>query len=107
MMTKDKYSHPPFSLALLHPRYWGVWFGFGFLAIVVNLLPYRVLLMIGRQLGAIGQRYAKKRVHVTQRNLSLAFSCSLLFFYLFPSQLFSYPHPRCFPSNVLLSSFPS
>ncbi|GAA5645545.1 MULTISPECIES: Kdo(2)-lipid IV(A) acyltransferase [Vibrio] len=72
-MSKEKYGKPEFSLALLHPRNWGVWLGFGFLALVVNLLPYRILLFIGRKIGAIGMRYGKKRVHVATRNLELAF----------------------------------
>lgn len=72
-MNKDKYGKPEFSLALLHPRNWGVWLGFGLLALLVNLLPYRLLLALGRQLGAIGMRYGKKRVHVATRNLELAF----------------------------------
>jgi len=41
-------TKPPFTLALLHPKYWGVWFGFGLLALIVNVLPYRLLLILGR-----------------------------------------------------------
>jgi KDO2-lipid IV(A) lauroyltransferase len=66
-------NKPPFTLALLHPKYWGVWFGFGLLAFIVNILPYRVLLLLGRSLGALGARYGKKRVAVATRNLELAF----------------------------------
>ncbi len=66
-------NKPPFTLALLHPKYWGVWFGFGLLAFIVNILPYRVLLLLGRSLGALGALYGKKRVAVATRNLELAF----------------------------------
>ena len=72
-MSKDKFTKPEFSLSLLHPRNWGVWLGFGFLAIVVNILPYRMLLSLGRTLGHLGMRYGKGRVHVATRNLELAF----------------------------------
>ena len=72
-MSKDKFTKPEFSLSLLHPRNWGVWLGFGFLAIVVNILPYRMLLSLGRTLGHLGMRYGKGRVHVSTRNLELAF----------------------------------
>ncbi|MFI3273687.1 LpxL/LpxP family Kdo(2)-lipid IV(A) lauroyl/palmitoleoyl acyltransferase [Vibrio sp.] len=66
-------TKPPFTLALLHPKYWGVWFGFGLLALIVNVLPYRILLLLGRSLGSLGARYGKKRVAVATRNLELAF----------------------------------
>ncbi|WP_367987860.1 Kdo(2)-lipid IV(A) acyltransferase [Vibrio sp. NTOU-M3] len=72
-MTKDKYSQPEFSLSLLHPKNWGVWIGFGLLALLVNILPYALLYKIGRGLGVLGQKYGKKRVHAAARNLELAF----------------------------------
>ncbi|WP_162047413.1 LpxL/LpxP family Kdo(2)-lipid IV(A) lauroyl/palmitoleoyl acyltransferase [Vibrio taketomensis] len=72
-MDNNKYTKPTFSLALLHPKNWGVWIGFGLLAIIVNILPYAVLFRLGRALGSLGMKYGKKRVHVTQRNLELAF----------------------------------
>jgi KDO2-lipid IV(A) lauroyltransferase len=66
-------TKPPFTSALLHPKYWGVWFGFGLLALIVNVLPYRLLLLLGRSLGTLGARYGKKRVAVATCNLELAF----------------------------------
>ncbi|MDR9826577.1 LpxL/LpxP family Kdo(2)-lipid IV(A) lauroyl/palmitoleoyl acyltransferase [Vibrio sp. FNV 38] len=72
-MDKSKYQSPTFSLSLLHPKNWGVWFGFGFLAIIVNLLPYSLLLALGKSLGRLGMRHGKKRVAVAERNLELAF----------------------------------
>ncbi|MGR5267397.1 LpxL/LpxP family Kdo(2)-lipid IV(A) lauroyl/palmitoleoyl acyltransferase [Vibrio astriarenae] len=71
-MDKSKYAAPKFSLSLLHPKNWGVWLGFGLLAIVVNILPYSLLLNLGKRLGRIGMRYGKKRVAVAKRNLDLA-----------------------------------
>ncbi|GEM76034.1 Kdo(2)-lipid IV(A) acyltransferase [Vibrio sagamiensis] len=72
-MSKGKYTKPAFSLSLLHPRYWGVWSGFGLLALVVNLLPYRILLSLGQKMGKLGMRFGKKRVYIATRNLELAF----------------------------------
>lgn len=69
----SKYEAPQFSAKLLHPKYWGVWFGFGLLALVVNLLPYSVLLKLGRGLGKLSMKLAKSRVKVARRNLELAF----------------------------------
>ncbi len=63
---------PQFSRALLHPRYWPVWFGIGLLYLVV-LLPYPVLLRLGRLLGHLAKRLMKRRVSVAHRNLELCF----------------------------------
>ncbi|UPQ88078.1 Kdo(2)-lipid IV(A) acyltransferase [Vibrio sinaloensis] len=73
-MNKDQYKQaPPFSISLLHPKYWGVWLGFGLLALIVNVLPYRLLYKLGRGLGRVGMRFAKSRVKIARRNLELAF----------------------------------
>ncbi|CAM4212963.1 LpxL/LpxP family Kdo(2)-lipid IV(A) lauroyl/palmitoleoyl acyltransferase [Vibrio neonatus] len=69
----DKYAPPKFSIKLLHPRYWVVWFSFGVLALFVNLMPYFVLLKTGHGLGKLGMKLAKSRVKVAKRNLELAF----------------------------------
>ncbi len=70
-MSND--NTPEFSLSLLAPKYWPVWIGFGLLALIVNLLPYLLLYNIGRGFGALGLKFATKRVYITQRNLELAF----------------------------------
>ncbi|MDA9557626.1 LpxL/LpxP family Kdo(2)-lipid IV(A) lauroyl/palmitoleoyl acyltransferase [Vibrio sp.] len=72
-MSKKNITPPTFTLSLLHPKYWGVWFGFGFLALLVNILPYSLLLKMGRALGAMSMKLGKKRVHVATRNLQLSF----------------------------------
>ncbi|CAM3101055.1 LpxL/LpxP family Kdo(2)-lipid IV(A) lauroyl/palmitoleoyl acyltransferase [Vibrio rarus] len=69
----NKYAPPQFSIKLLHPKYWGVWFSFGVLALFVNLLPYPLLLKSGQALGMLGTKLAKSRVKVAKRNLELAF----------------------------------
>ncbi|GAD80969.1 LpxL/LpxP family Kdo(2)-lipid IV(A) lauroyl/palmitoleoyl acyltransferase [Vibrio ezurae] len=69
----SKYDNPTFSIKLLHPAYWGVWFGFGLLAFIVNILPLALLLPLGRSLGQMAMPFAKSRVKVAKRNLELAF----------------------------------
>lgn len=69
----SKFQSPTFSISLLHPKYWGVWFGFGLLALIVNLLPFALIQRLGRGLGLLGMRFGKKRLHVARRNLELAF----------------------------------
>lgn len=63
---------PQFTRALLHPRYWGVWFGIGLLY-SITLLPYPIIHRIGRGLGHLCMRCMKRRVRITRRNLELAF----------------------------------
>ncbi|CAH0541806.1 LpxL/LpxP family Kdo(2)-lipid IV(A) lauroyl/palmitoleoyl acyltransferase [Vibrio marisflavi] len=72
-MNDNYVGKPAFSLSLLHPKYWGVWFGFGLLALIVNILPYFILLKLGRSLGKLGNLIGKKRVSIARRNLELAF----------------------------------
>ncbi|WP_295900061.1 LpxL/LpxP family Kdo(2)-lipid IV(A) lauroyl/palmitoleoyl acyltransferase [uncultured Vibrio sp.] len=72
-MTTNKYDRPEFTLALLHPRNWGVWLGFGLLALIVNILPYRILLLLGQNIGSLIMRFGKSRIHVATRNLELSF----------------------------------
>ncbi|SDH75330.1 KDO2-lipid IV(A) lauroyltransferase [Vibrio xiamenensis] len=72
-MSKSKYAEPEFRLSMLHPRNWGVWLGFGLLALFVNILPYAVLLKVGRGVGKFAMRFGKSRVKVASRNLELAF----------------------------------
>lgn len=63
---------PQFTPALLHPRYWFIWMGIGFLYLVV-LLPYPVLYYLGCGLGRLSMRFLRRRVEVARRNLELCF----------------------------------
>ena len=65
-------KHSEFELAFLHPRYWLLWFGLAVLWLVTQL-PYRVLLGLGRALGAVMLHTASSRRHIVQRNLQLCF----------------------------------
>ncbi|MFO7704466.1 MAG: lipid A biosynthesis lauroyl acyltransferase [Halopseudomonas sp.] len=61
-----------FTPDLLHPRYWPLWLGLGFLWLVVRL-PYPVLLWLGRLLGW-GMYWAMpERRQIAQVNLALCF----------------------------------
>lgn len=64
---------PQLSLSLLHPKYWGVWFAFGLLAFIVNILPYSVLRGLGHGIGVLVMKLLKKRRKVAEKNLQLCF----------------------------------
>jgi len=57
---------------LLNPRFWPAWLGFGLLR-VVSLLPYSVLLRLGRGLGWLGRHLARQRAGIARRNIELCF----------------------------------
>ncbi|MGA4637043.1 lipid A biosynthesis lauroyl acyltransferase [Pseudomonas solani] len=63
---------PRFRAAFLHPRFWPLWLGLAVLWLIA-LLPYAVLLRLGRVLGALMLRVAGSRRHIAQRNLELCF----------------------------------
>ncbi|CED70218.1 lipid A biosynthesis lauroyl acyltransferase [Aliivibrio wodanis] len=69
----SNYQAPQFSTALLHPKYWGVWLGFGLIFTLVTLLPYKASYKLGRSLGKLGLKLGSSRAHVARRNLELAF----------------------------------
>jgi len=56
----------------LAPKYWPVWLGLGVLRLL-NLLPYRWQLSLGKGLGGLLRRVAKSRRHVVETNLRLCF----------------------------------
>lgn len=63
---------PRFRVYFLHPRFWLLWLGLGLLWLV-TLLPYRVLLGLGRALGAMMYRLARSRRQIVELNLQLCF----------------------------------
>jgi Kdo2-lipid IVA lauroyltransferase/acyltransferase len=60
------------QLRLLAPRYWLTWAGLGLLRLL-GLLPYAVLLLLGRALGAVLRLLARGFVRIARRNLELCF----------------------------------
>lgn len=65
-------DRPRFRASFVHPRFWPLWLGLGLLWLVVQL-PYKVLLLLGRGLGALMYRTARSRRHIAGRNLELCF----------------------------------
>ncbi len=65
-------DRPVFRLAFLHPRFWSLWLGLGLLWLIAQL-PYRLLLGLGRGLGALMYRLAGSRRRIAARNLELCF----------------------------------
>lgn len=63
---------PQFRRALLHPRYWHIWFGIILLYALV-LLPYPLLYRLGCGLGRLSMRFLRSRVNIARRNLELCF----------------------------------
>ncbi len=61
-----------FSTALLHPRYWSVWFGLGMLWLLVQL-PYPLLARLGASLGRASRPFLKRRERIARRNITLCF----------------------------------
>ncbi|MFD1009357.1 MULTISPECIES: LpxL/LpxP family Kdo(2)-lipid IV(A) lauroyl/palmitoleoyl acyltransferase [Oceanisphaera] len=63
---------PPFTTALLHPRYLFNWLGLSLLWLLVTLLPWRGQMVLGRGLGRLSMRILNSRVKIARRNLELA-----------------------------------
>src|SRR5690606_41392702 len=63
-------TRPGFKAALLHPRYWPMWFGLGLLWLIIQL-PYRVLLLLGRVLGWLMYLFMRERREIARINLAL------------------------------------
>lgn len=61
---------PAFKAAYLHPRYWLLWLGIGLLWLL-TLLPYRLLMALGRMLGGLLYHVAGSRRRIAARNLEL------------------------------------
>jgi KDO2-lipid IV(A) lauroyltransferase len=61
-----------FKAAFLHPRYWLTWF---WLALwrIVTILPYRLLLLIGKLIGLFLYWLPTRRKHIARTNIQLCF----------------------------------
>ena len=64
---------PRLSAAHFSPRYWPHWLGAAFLWLCVQLLPFRLLLALGRLLGRALPLIVPKRAAIARRNLELCF----------------------------------
>jgi Kdo2-lipid IVA lauroyltransferase/acyltransferase len=63
---------PVFTRSLLAPRHWPAWFGVGVIHLVARL-PRKVLMGLGRFLGAIIERFPSPRRAVAATNIALCF----------------------------------
>lgn len=61
-----------FQIAYLHPRYWLTWLNMGVWRLLV-LLPYPVLLWMGRLLGRLMLKVGDDRRQIAERNLEVCF----------------------------------
>jgi KDO2-lipid IV(A) lauroyltransferase len=66
-------DRPVFRAYFLRPRFWLLWLGLGLLWLIAQL-PYKVLLLLGRSLGALMYRLASSRRKIAARNLKLCFA---------------------------------
>ena len=64
---------PQLTAAHFAPRYWPHWLGAALLWLCVQLLPFRLLLMLGRLVGRMLPLLAAKRAAIARRNLELCF----------------------------------
>lgn len=71
-MTQSTIVAPEFKLRFFAPQYWPTWLGVVFL-FSVSWLPYALQWQIGKGLGWLLSKLAKKRVKVAERNLALCF----------------------------------
>src|SRR5688572_2871316 len=58
--------------ALYSPRFWGSWLGVGLMRALVKL-PFSFQLMLGRGLGALAWRLARRERRIGEINLRLCF----------------------------------
>lgn len=65
-------SSQRFTMDLLHPRYWFTWLGVGLLYLLV-LLPYPVILRLGKLIGRSSLPFLKRRKKIAKANLKICF----------------------------------
>ncbi|MFT4925715.1 MAG: KDO2-lipid IV(A) lauroyltransferase [Phenylobacterium sp.] len=67
-----KTKQPAFTLSLLGPKYWPIWCLLALMRLI-NLLPFRLQLLIGKLLGKLLYVTMKSRRKIAQRNIELCF----------------------------------
>lgn len=63
---------PEFDRSFLHPKYWGIWLGVGFLRLL-HMLPYKLKLKLGAWLGRFMLKVSKSRREHAKSNMQHAF----------------------------------
>lgn len=70
--SKSRQCPPDEPLSFSHPRFWPTWLLIFFLRFLANRRQ-STLIKAGRLFGKIGHRLAKRRRHITERNIALCF----------------------------------
>lgn len=60
------------KIEFLHPKYWFLWIGLGFLRLLM-FLPYPVIMWLGKQLGLLLYYITKYRRHIVKTNIKHCF----------------------------------
>jgi Kdo2-lipid IVA lauroyltransferase/acyltransferase len=71
-LSPNKVKQTPFSWRFLLPQYWPTWLAM-LLLYVISWLPNRLQWQVGKGLGWLLSRLAKKRVAIARRNIQLCF----------------------------------
>ncbi len=67
------WKRPPFTAAMLHPRYWALWMVTGLSWLLVQSLPYPLLMSLGKGIGKCLHVIGKKRIHYARVNIRSCF----------------------------------
>ncbi len=70
MSAKNNSKTPP---QLWHPRFWTSWAGMALWWSLVQILPFRLQMVLGGWLGRLAGRLSKRRRRITRKNLALCF----------------------------------
>ncbi len=62
-----------FFLMRLHPRYWFLYFGMFIAYGLIQILPYKILIKIGKILGNLGFLFATRRRKIALKNIEICF----------------------------------
>jgi len=62
-----------FPMRLLHPKYWPLWLIYGVFRLIVTLLPYNLLIGMGKALGVLGYGLMRRRRRIAEVNIRLCF----------------------------------
>ena len=71
-MVKKASKATQFSLNLLHPRHWLIWFGF-LVWRLITALPFPVLLLLGKGIGLVVFSFRTRRKTIAKRNIEVCF----------------------------------
>ena len=71
-MNSNESKAAKFRFELLHPKHWPIWLAFG-LWRFITILPFPILLMMGKVLGLTVHSFSSKRKHIAKCNIEICF----------------------------------